>query len=426
MSPPDRQGSFANSAIWCCTLMAIAALTVWRFEIWPVTSISTETGQLRSSDQSEDPIAVAPITVATVGDETADEAKAEIEPVANTSDEVPPPAQLAKLELDGPLPPIPQPHTADWKQNPLPDDRGSLERRTNKDTPARLPTGGDFGGSGLFPEAKQAPAVPPEQLKPVPLAEPVVRPVDGQAGASALPANPFTDSVTEEPLGEVKMAHFEPEIPAEVSDARLTAIDTDIQAGQFLSAHRALSKLYWDEPSLREAIQERIATTARSIYFDPAQHYMPAYVVQPNQSLADIAGQYKIPQEYLLRLNGMNSPGQLASKSELKVIRGPFAAVVDLADQSLTIHAHGYYVRRCACIAPAETTTPGTFRVLSEEGDWLALDDGQGNPSSLGIQAVENLAADAVVPPGTIQISREDALLARELLETGAELQIRK
>lgn len=425
MSPSDRQGSFANSAIWCCTLMAIAALTVWRFEIWPVTSITTETGQLRTNDQSEDPIAVAPITVAASGDETADEARSEIEPVANTSDEVPPPAQLAKLELDGPLPPIPQPHTADWKQNPVPDDRAA-GRRTNKESPARLPTGGDFGGSGLFPEAKQAPSVPPEQLKPVPIAEPIVRPVDGEAGASAPPANPFMEASAQEPTGEVEMAHHELRKTAEVSDPRLTAIDADIESGQFLPAHRALSKLYWDEPNLRAAIQERIATTAGSIYFDPARHYMPAYRVQPNQSLAQIADQYKVPQEYLLRLNGMTSPGQLASKSELKVIRGPFAAVVDLGDQSLTIHAHGYYVQRCACVAPAETTTPGTFRLLSEEGDWLALDDGQGNPSSLGIQSVDNLAAQTVVPPGTIQISTEDALFVRGLLDPGAELQIRE
>ena len=46
MPAPDRRGSFTNTAVWSSALVAIAALTVWKFEIWPVGWVATETGTI--------------------------------------------------------------------------------------------------------------------------------------------------------------------------------------------------------------------------------------------------------------------------------------------------------------------------------------------------------------------------------------------
>ena len=143
-------------------------------------------------------------------------------------------------------------------------------------------------------------------------------------------------------------------------------IDRQIKAGQVVEAHKALSKLFWQQPDLRSSVQERIDLTAKAIYFSPQPHVQEPYVVQAGDQLRKIATKYHVPWQYLSRLNRID-PKRLREGQKLKVIDGPFGAVVTLSDFELTLHHGGQYVRSYPCCIGKNNSTPvGKFKVLNK------------------------------------------------------------
>lgn len=445
MTPPDRRGSLGNTAVWGCALAAIAALTVWKFEIWPIAWVTTETGTLADSSSPADGFAADPISIADLGQE----APSQGEPASDAEASAPPPTEFAALELSRelPAPSNRQPPTRPAEPGPLPIS-GS-PRALNASATA-LPTGSDFAETGMFPEAtmpvstpSESPPLQPDE-PPSPPANPAVpdlRRTEGETSndalASIIPAS--AELVELVPATE----------PA--SDSRLAAIDADIESDRYLAAHKALSKLYWDEPHLRPAIQSRIDTTARSIYFDPQPHYMPPYEVQPGDQLRLVARDYAVPWEYLVRLNGIDDASRLRSGQRLKVIKGPFSAIVSLSDRTLTIHAHGYFVRQYPVGIGQDGTTPvGAFRVVTKETNpkywgsdgnvierddpenplgerWLGLDDGAGNSTSYGIHGtIDPESIGKADSAGCVRLHNDDVAEVYDLLGIGSEVVIRR
>ena len=146
----------------------------------------------------------------------------------------------------------------------------------------------------------------------------------------------------------------------------LTAIDTLLKAGKELDAHRELSKIYWEQPAARPQIMNRIESTAKAIFISRQKHYTAPYVVEAGDQLIKIAQNYYIPWQYLARLNRTN-PKNIRPGQKLKVIKGPFAAIIDLSNYELTIHAHGYFVKRYEIgIGKGDSTPLGTFKVLNK------------------------------------------------------------
>lgn len=234
-----------------------------------------------------------------------------------------------------------------------------------------------------------------------------------------------------------------PTITAELQ-AKLNKIDFLLEENDYLTAHRDLSTIYWYEPHFREIIKQRIERTSASIYAAPQPHYMKPYLVQSGDTLEKIAKKYKVPWTYFARLNRVQ-PGRLRAGSKLKVIRGPFHAVVDLSDFELTVHAHGYFVRNYKIGIGAGQSTPiGEFKVSSKlenpnyyapeggvvDGDdpsnplgefWLGIGDGYGihgtiNPGSIG----------KAESKGCIRLSETDIAEVFDLLTEGSTVKIRR
>lgn len=128
----------------------------------------------------------------------------------------------------------------------------------------------------------------------------------------------------------------------------LAEIDGLRARSEHLAAHKKLSKIYWEKPEWRNGIKSRIEMTAKAVYFDSNVHLLKPYTVQPNERMESIAKKYNISWQYLARLNGMAPTVERAQRLQagerLKVIKGPFAAAVDLSDRRITIHHYGYYV----------------------------------------------------------------------------------
>ncbi len=222
----------------------------------------------------------------------------------------------------------------------------------------------------------------------------------------------------------------------------LSEIDRLMQSGQDIAALRELSRIYWQRPERRGQIRERLETLAKRIFFSPQPHYLPPYVVQPGDQLARIARQYKVSWPYLAKLNRVD-PRRIRPGQKLKVIRGPFSALVDLSDFELTVHLNGYYVRSYRVGIGKDNSTPtGRFKVLNKvvnpqytdpdgkviDADdpnnplgeyWLDLGDGYGihgtiEPDSIG----------RAVSRGCIRMRNEDVAEVFDLLVVGSEVVI--
>ncbi|MBA3313256.1 MAG: L,D-transpeptidase family protein [Planctomycetota bacterium] len=460
MSPLDRRGNFASTAVWTCALVAIAVLTVWQFEIWPVGWVATETGTIDESDDRPERFAADPIEVAGPGSEPPPQ----VEPAGGSAEHATPRAELAALNLSTDMPITPNRAPPKWPSEPGRLPAGG-DSRPLRPVPTKLPTGSDFAETGRFPEASTPQKAPAQQAEPASLetpAETVLRPVgddmSSAAATAAIVSSAAEESTARAPSQIMTVAATVPArmntpqaIIATTADPRLTAIDADIAANKYLAAHKALSKLYWDEPQLRPAIQTRIDTTAKSIYFDPRPHYMAAYEVQPAEQIRIFARQYSVPWEYLVRLNRIEDPSRIQAGQQLKVIKGPFSAVVSLSDFTLTIHAHGYYVRRYPVGVGKDGSTPiGAFHVVLKEFDpkyygsdgvvmeredpanplgerWIGLDDGSGQPTSYGIHGtIDPGSIGKAESRGCVRLRNEDVAEVYDLLGVGSEVIIQR
>ena len=246
---------------------------------------------------------------------------------------------------------------------------------------------------------RTADAGPADDFDPFaePAAAPAAAPVTPASAETAAPAVSAADLFAPEPAAPAEPAAPPPSTAADPD--LLKALDAALAAGEVLQAHAALSRLWWDHPGDRPAVRSRLDGTARQIYFDAASHFMTPRTLAPGETLETVAEELSVPLMYLARVNRV-APAAVSAGDEIKVIRGPFGAAVDLSGPgagTLTVHAHGYYVRAfratTEAVEPGEYTvaakarTGGSVRVLLTGGDGsiLTLVGGDPPPGRPGI-----------------------------------------
>lgn len=223
----------------------------------------------------------------------------------------------------------------------------------------------------------------------------------------------------------------------------LSAIDQLIDEGEDVEANFQLSNLYWKRPEIRDQLMKRLSVVAYRIYFAPQPHYMDGRVIQAGDLLQNIAKDYDVSWEYLAKLNRTDAkkirPGQ-----KLKVIRGPFAAVVDLSDREMTVHSHGHYVARFEVGIGKDSSSPmGTLKVLEKLRDptyygpegviehddaqnplgeyWLDLGDSYGIHGTIDESSIGQAESQ-----GCIRMKNRDIADVYDLLTPGSEVLIRR
>jgi LysM repeat protein len=221
-------------------------------------------------------------------------------------------------------------------------------------------------------------------------------------------------------------------------------IDRLLAAGDELAAHRELSKVYWNRPELRGEIKSRIENTARSIYLSPQPHFLEPYVIEPGDQLRTVAAKYNVTWNYLAKLN-RTDPRRIRAGQKLKVNKGPFAAVVDLSDFELTVHAHGYFICRYPVGIGKDNSSPiGTFVVLNKvanpqytdpEGRVIASDDPNNPLGERWIDLGDSYGIHGTIDPnsigraesrGCIRLRNEDVEEVYDLLTVGSQVVIQR
>lgn len=242
-----------------------------------------------------------------------------------------------------------------------------------------------------------------------------------------------------------KHASFKSEVggdQSEKSTPDLIAIDQLIQQGKIIDAHKRLSKIYWKQPELYPVIKSRIEETARMIYFSPQPHFMTPHEIEPGDQLRKVSKQYQITWEYLSKLNQID-PKKIRPGQKLKVIKGPFSVFVDLSEFTLTVHAHGYFVKRYSIGTGKDHSTPtGKFQVKDKlvdptyyGSDGVIANDDPTNPlgerwidigDSYGIHGTINPASiGKAESKGCVRMHNKDVAEVYDMLGVGSEVVIR-
>jgi hypothetical protein len=185
---------------------------------------------------------------------------------------------------------------------------------------------------------------------------------------SAMPPSNLAGSPSQAPPSDMVRNLAPPAPDSSAADAliqsRFAAFMDDVQKtldqGKLAEAHAALSTLYGnpelpaDQAKQITALLDQLAGTV--IY--SRKHFLePPYVTQQGDTLDRVAQKYSIPWQLLASINGLTPPaapgGQSAAKDqplpagmELKVVRGPFNAVVQLDKHELTLMVQNRYAGR--------------------------------------------------------------------------------
>jgi hypothetical protein len=158
----------------------------------------------------------------------------------------------------------------------------------------------------------------------------------------------------------------------------MQAVQKKLDEGKLADAHLALSSLYGnpDLPAEQaKQINELLDQLAGTVIYSRQSLLEKPYAVQPGDTIEKVAQQYSVPWELLARINGLLPPGHiktddplksvpLPAGSELKVIRGPFEAVVLLSKHELALMLQGRYAGRFSIgVGRDQPSLEGTYTI---------------------------------------------------------------
>jgi len=166
----------------------------------------------------------------------------------------------------------------------------------------------------------------------------------------------------------------------------------------------------------------------------------PPHVVRAGETLQDIAQKYQVPWQLLQKINGIADPQRLTPGTELKVVSGPFNAVVNVQRGELTLSLKRYYAGRFAvAVGQNPPPKPGSYVVRQKMTDPVyydrtgqAIKAGQpGNPfGDYRLDLDRGQSLHGVTPSanvdGCMALSNRDAEDLHAILSLGSKVEIRR
>lgn len=146
-----------------------------------------------------------------------------------------------------------------------------------------------------------------------------------------------------------------------------------IEAANYRSALELLSVFYESQdltPEEHEELLDLLDPLAARVIYSTEHLVDDPHVVRGNESLMDIATRLEVPWQLLQKINGIKNPKILLPGSELKVVRGPFRAEVDLRNQELTVFLGTLYAGRFpVSVGSDPMPVEGDFKVREKKED---------------------------------------------------------
>ncbi|TWU04102.1 L,D-transpeptidase family protein [Neorhodopirellula pilleata] len=146
----------------------------------------------------------------------------------------------------------------------------------------------------------------------------------------------------------------------------------------------ATLSLFYETPNLtsdqREELLIRLDPLAREVIYSPEHLLEQPHRVSGSETLMDIAQKYDVPWQLLANINGIDDPVTVLPGTDLKVLRGPFRADVDLGNQELTLFLGDLYAGRFPIgVGTDPVPRAGTY-TIQEKNSAKTYYDLSGNP----------------------------------------------
>jgi len=272
-------------------------------------------------------------------------------------------------------------------------------------------------------------AAPPVDVPPAPQSRPGPLPVESPARLSPAPS-----------VGGPGAAAAFASDWAEAHDK--------LASGRYAEALAVLS-VWYDDTSLgveeSQRLEDLLGQLAGTVIYSQQDLLLPPHVVAAGESLQAIAAPLGVPWQLLAKINGVEDPAKLVPGEQLKVVRGPFDAVVSISRGRLSLQVGGNYagsfpvivgrqvqervgaslavvdVRRGGQPAPAGPGGPAQVAYMAAGNAAIVLGDG------LSIEAVEDpsLIADRA-PSTSLVVAAGDLDEIVDILGPGSHVLVRK
>ena len=267
--------------------------------------------------------------------------------------EAPPFVPTAAPEIEMPVPVASQPLAAP----PI----NATNQLATAQPPAQFAASPAFSGPpqpAAIPEPPAALASAPPAAPPLPDQPPTFLnarsappPVPETAAAAALSAPP---AAAPSVFPSAPPAAF----AADPVAAAATAVGSAAFATAWAEAHDKLAaaryaeglaalSIWHDEPSLSveesQRLEDLLGQLAGTVIYSQQDLLLPPHVVAAGETLQSIAGQLAVPWQLLAKINGVEDPAKLIPGEHLKVVRGPFDAVVSVSRRRLSLQVGGNY-----------------------------------------------------------------------------------
>lgn len=152
--------------------------------------------------------------------------------------------------------------------------------------------------------------------------------------------------------------------------AAMQAAEVSLAQGRLAEVHLELSQWY-GEPTLapeeEQQLTDLLDQLAGTVIYSRQHLLEPAYEVQPGDTLERIADHYQVPWQLLANINGIRDPRQVRQGDQLKVVKGPFHALVNLQKFELVLNVGARYAGKFRIGIGMDQQLPdGDFVVLKK------------------------------------------------------------
>lgn len=112
----------------------------------------------------------------------------------------------------------------------------------------------------------------------------------------------------------------------------------------------ATLSIFYNTPNIsgeqRSEMLARLDPLAREVIYSKRHLLEQPHRMNRNETLQDVALAYDVPWQLLANINGIEDPLTILPGTELKVVRGPFRAEINLTFKELTLFMGDYYAGR--------------------------------------------------------------------------------
>lgn len=232
-------------------------------------------------------------------------------------------------------------------------------------------------------------------------------------------------------------AGMEPSPPSAAFASAWADAHDKLAAGRYAEALAVLSTWH-DDPSLgleeSQRLDDLLGQLAGTVVYSQQDLLLPPHVVAQGETLLSIAAPLAVPWQLLAKINGVADPARLVPGESLKLIRGPFDAVVSVSRRRLSLKVGGNYAGSFPVVVGRqirERIGSALPVVAVQSGDVPAEQSGptaqvawsQPGPMSIGL--ADGLAIEGVADPSTVSedtIPRTSLIVAERDLRELADI----